>query len=97
MQTKYKDLLNDVEIVRDNAGLMAIKFLMTYGASKITLAGIDGYSHDMTSNYVNNSMALITETSRLDAMNKGMSEVLEKYRKKIDITFLTTQKFICLS
>lgn len=96
LQTKYKDLLNDVEIVRDNAGLMAIKFLIIYGASKITLAGIDGYSHDMTSNYMNNSMALITETSRLDAMNKGMCEVLRKLKSEIEISFLTTQKFLHL-
>lgn len=97
LQTEYKDLLNDVEIVRDNAGLMAIKFLIAYGASKIILAGIDGYSHDMTSNYVNNSMSLITEVSRLDAMNKGMSEVLNTLKKEIDISFLTTQKFIHLN
>lgn len=28
LQAKYKDLLSDAEAVRDNAGLMAIKFLM---------------------------------------------------------------------
>lgn len=97
LQTKYKDLLNDIEVVRDNAGLMAIKFLMAYGVSKITLAGIDGYSHDVDSNYVNNSMAFITETSRLEAMNKGMGEVLNFYKKKVDISFLTTPKFIKLT
>lgn len=94
LQTKYKDLLNDIEIVRDNAGLMAIKFLIVYGAAKIKLAGIDGYSHDMTTNYVNNSMAFIAENSRLDAMNKGMEEVLNKYRNDIDISFLTKEKYL---
>ncbi len=97
LQTKYKDLLNEVEIVRDNAGLMAIKFLINYGVAKIKLAGFDGYSHDITSNYVNSSMALITEASRLDAMNRGMSEVLKQFIEVINISFLTTQKFIHLN
>ena len=39
-------ILNEVEAVRDNAGLMAIKFLMSYGVAEIKLAGFDGYSHD---------------------------------------------------
>ena len=44
---KYKDLVNQMEGVRDNAGLMAIKFLMGYGVSEIKLAGFDGYSQSV--------------------------------------------------
>lgn len=97
LQTNYKELLNDIEIVKDNAGLMAVKFLMQYGVSKILLAGIDGYSHDMTDNYANETMSVISRPSRLDAMNKGITEVLRKYMKKVDIEFLTKERFIHLN
>ncbi len=94
LKTKYRDLLNDVEIVQDNAGLMAIKFLMNYGVKKIILAGMDGYSHNITENYANNTMALITQTAVLDTMNHGMCSVLKEYKKQIDIEFLTKKRFI---
>lgn len=94
LQTKYRDLLNEVEAVRDNAGLMAIKFLMNYGVKEILLAGFDGYSHDYRDNYANSSMELITKNALLDAMNIGMSEVLKLYSKDIKITYLTTPKHV---
>lgn len=96
LQTKYKDLLNSIEAVSDNAGLMAIKFLMLYGVSEIKLAGFDGYSHDVRENYVDTSMELITQNAILDAMNDGMTHVLREYAKNIDITFLTTPKHVTL-
>ena len=40
LQTKYRDLLCDVEAVKDNAGLMAIKFFAQIGVHKIWLAGL---------------------------------------------------------
>ena len=51
LQTKYRDLLCDIEAVKDNAGLMAIKFFTQMGVKKIYLAGFDGYSHDEKENY----------------------------------------------
>lgn len=94
LQTKYRDLLNDVEAVRDNAGLMAIKFLMSYGVAEIKLAGFDGYSHDSKENYANRSMEFINKNALLDAMNTGMSEVLKLYSSVIKISFLTTPKYV---
>lgn len=96
IQTKYRDLLNKEEAVKDNAGLMAIQFLSNYGAEKIYLAGFDGYSHDIRENYGNSEMAFITRNAVLDAMNAGMSKVLKEYKKQIDIEFLTTPKFVTL-
>lgn len=94
LQTKYRDLLNDVEAVRDNAGLMVIKFLMSYGVAEIKLAGFDGYSHDSKENYANRSMEFITKNALLDAMNTGMSEVLKLYSNDIKISYLTTPKYV---
>ena len=94
MQTKYRDLLNNVESVRDNAGLMAIKFLMNYDVSEILLAGFDGYSHDSKENYADKKMELITRNAVLDAMNEGMETVLGEYKKSIKISFLTSPKHV---
>ena len=96
MQVRYRDLLNNVEAVQDNSGLMAIKFLMGYGVKEIYLAGFDGYSHDSKENYASSSMELITKNALLDAMNTGIAEVLEKYSKEIKISYLTTPKYVKL-
>ena len=92
LQVKYKDLLANVEAVRDNAGLMAIKFMMDLGAKEIYLAGFDGYAHDDAENYANRQLAFVTKNAVLDAMNEGMIRMLQQYSKQIPIIFLTHQK-----
>lgn len=94
LQTKYRDLLTEVEAVKDNAGLMAIKFLMNYGVKKIYLAGFDGYAHDVSENYGDRQMAFITRNAVLDAMNEGMTVVMKSYSKDVDIHFLTDEKHV---
>lgn len=95
-QTKYRDLLNSEESVADNAGLMAIKFLMQYDVEGIYLAGFDGYSHDVRDNYGSSDMAFITRNAVLDAMNIGMSKILREYSKNVRIEFITTPKFVVI-
>lgn len=94
LQTKYKDLLTDIEAVKDNAGLMAIKFLMDYGVKEIYLAGFDGYAHDARENYGDSQMAFITRNAVLDAMNEGMMAVLNQYSKEVCLHFLTEEKHV---
>ena len=94
MQTKYRSLLNNVEAVKDNAGLMAIRFLMNYDISEIKLAGFDGYSHDTMENYADKNMEVITRNAILDAMNVGMKSVIKEYSKRVKISFLTTPKYV---
>ena len=95
-QTKYRELLNDVEMVRDNAGLMAIKFLKKYRIKEIMLAGFDGYSHDAKENYADSGLEFINRNAVLDAMNVGMIQVLSKYAKEIKMSFITTPKHITI-
>lgn len=93
-QTKYHDLLNEEEAVRDKAGLMAIRFLMNYEVKEILLAGYDGYSHDMEKNYGEKKMAFYTRNVVLDAMNKGMTNIIKKYAEEVKINFLTEPRYI---
>lgn len=96
LQTKYRDLLTDVESVRDNAGLMAINFFRAYGVYEVMLAGFDGYSHDIKENFANDNMTFILKNAVFDAFNEGMSQVLREYNKEIKISFLTEPKHVKL-
>ena len=96
LQTDYKELLNDHEMVQDNAGLMAVRFLMNCGVRKICLAGIDGYSHDASKNFGDSRLAFITRAAVLDEMNVGITSILNEYAKEIDIEFLTEQRYVRL-
>lgn len=94
LQTKYSTLLNNHDMVQDNAGMMSIKFLSSLGAKEFYLAGMDGYSHDVNENYGNDRMTFVARNAVLDEMNRGMQEVLKEYSKTLTIKFLTKPKFI---
>lgn len=96
LQTTYKDLLSTEETVKDNAGLMAIRFLMDYGVRTVVLAGFDGYSHDAEENYGDSQMVYIMRSAVLDAMNIGMEKTLREYSDRIDICFLTQPHYVKL-
>lgn len=96
LKTKYRDLLNDEDTVRDNAGLMAIKFLMKFRIKEIVLAGFDGYSHDPEENYADSRMEIISRNAVFDSMNVGMTEVLKKMSKEVKISFVTEPRRIII-
>ena len=94
LQTSYRDLLNNVEAVRDNAGMMLVRLLTQLGAREILIAGMDGYDTDPARNYADQSMAFYTRRAQMEAMNAGMSAVLTEYSKQIALDFVTEQKFV---
>ncbi len=96
LQTQYKDLLNPFDDVRDNAGMMLIKYLISLGAGKILLAGLDGYSPDATQNFADQKMNFFTQKATFEAMNEGMNLAVAYFAKQIDIEFITTQKYVTL-
>lgn len=89
-QTDYSALLNDVDGVNDNAGLMCLKFFINMNVKELYLAGFDGYSHDTQFNYAQKNLEMVTKNSVLDAMNFGMNCVLKKLREQAKIEFITT-------
>lgn len=94
LQTKYQELLNTHEHVRDNAGMMLIKYLIMLGAKKVLIAGLDGYSLDPTQNFADKKMNFFTQKATFEAMNEGMNEVLKEYSQQIDIEFITTPRYV---
>jgi 4-hydroxy 2-oxovalerate aldolase len=88
---EYFELLNEVDNVRDNAGLMAIKFATSnLGAKEVYLAGLDGYSHNVYENFETRDMALLASDDFLDRMNIGIKTVLQEYKKNVKIEFITS-------
>ena len=96
LQVRYKDLLNQTEAVKDNAGLMLIKFLATQGVKKVFVAGMDGYSPNPDENYADQKMNFFTEKEMAEKKNAGMIAVLKEYQQLIDIEMLTTPKYVIL-
>ncbi|MCD8315568.1 MAG: aldolase catalytic domain-containing protein [Firmicutes bacterium] len=94
LQTKYRDLLNDNEAVRDNAGMMLVKFLINIGAKRVYIAGLDGYSTDPNQNFADERMNFYTKKAVFEAMNAGMSSILRQYSRYIQIDFITHQRYV---
>lgn len=88
----YDKLENSLEGVRDNAGLMAIRFLIDAGVKKIFLAGFDGYSAGINDNYAAEDSYLNTDSELLNKMNEGMRVMICEYKKEIAIQFITPSK-----
>ena len=96
LQVRYKDLLNSVEAVRDNAGLMLAKLLIQLGVKKILIAGMDGYSVNPDENYADQRMNFYTKKELAKKKNIGMTNVLSELKNSIDIEFLTTPRYVVI-
>lgn len=96
LQVRYKDLINPVEAVSDNAGLMLIKLLVQLGVKKVFIAGMDGYSVNPDENYADQKMKFFTERELAEKKNIGMITVLKEISKEVELEFVTTPKFIII-
>ena len=94
MRVNYSELIGKEKYVSDNAGMMALRFLISCGVKEIYLAGFDGYSRNMEENYINMDMALAIDNLTADARNQEMDAVLSSLSESISIFFLTTPKYI---
>lgn len=90
----YGSLLNDQEPVRDNAGLMLLRLLLQLDVKEIWLAGMDGYSPDARDNYAQEELELPHSREALEAMNRGMNQVLAAYAQQVPLHFLTKPRHV---
>lgn len=94
LQTDIQNLLNNHEMVRDNAGMMAIKFFINLGITEINLAGFDGYSIDNKNNYIDEKMSIINKVTVIDAINDGIRKTLKEYGNMIKVNFITKPRYL---
>lgn len=85
----YTSLLNEKKYVYDNAGLMLMKLLLSFGIKKIYLAGFDGFVVNQIDNYANPAQLGVTEQEHNIEINKGMTAQLAEFRQKAEIEFVT--------
>lgn len=96
LQIRYKDLLNNTDAVKDNAGLMLIKLLIQQGVKKVYIAGMDGYSANLDENYADSRMNFSTDKVMAEKKNAGIMAVLKDFSTMIDIEILTSPKYVVL-
>lgn len=96
LQVSYKELLNNVEFVQDNAGLMLARLLSNIGVNKLYLAGMDGYSSNSDDNYADKNMNIFTERQISQSKNNGLMKVLKDIQKSVDIEFITTPNHLII-
>ena len=89
-------MLNSVETVKDNAGLMFIKFLINIGVKEVLIAGMDGYSNDESENFALKAMQKKMKDEFVIKTNKGLNDVLRQYSDDISITFITNPRYVKL-
>ena len=93
LKISYSKLLNGVEGVTNNAGMMLIKLLIMLGVKNIIIVGMDGYDNEQEKNYIEKNLFLNEKRENLSHMNDGMAMVLREYKKKTNIIFLTESRF----
>ena len=96
LQTRYKTLMNDTEAVKDNAGLMLIRYLIMLGVETVYIAGLDGYSTDISENFVEAKMAFRSERDVMERMNVGLSKELRRMRNEIQLEYITPPKHVTI-
>ena len=94
LQINYCEYINDIEYVRDNAGLMLINFLIKMGVKQIYVAGIDGYSYDVSQNYVDDKMSIYNSKHMCELVNSSIEKVLRRYSMRTTIEYITTPQYI---
>lgn len=97
LRTDYSKLLNNMDFVKDNSGLMLIRLLIDLGVKNVFIAGLDGYSMNMSQNFADNSMSIYANEAMFAAMNVGLNQVIREYSKDINIAFLTNTRYITIS
>lgn len=92
----YKKYLNKEKGVEDNAALMLIKILIDCDVKHIYIAGLDGYTNDMSENYMDQELQILMNPKTVEQKNFGIKKVLSELRHSVDLDFITTTKQIRL-
>lgn len=89
----YNSLLNDNEIIYDNATLMFINFLIRCDYKNVYIAGFDGYVLNEKDSYIDPNMAHGTQAKDLIIRNEEISKKIKELDKKIRIKFITPTNY----
>ena len=77
----------------DNAALMFLKVLIKINVKEVYIAGLDGFSKNVSENYFDNSLVNNSKFDEIDERNNIMSKVLKSFSRNIKINFITKTKY----
>lgn len=77
----------------DNAGAMLVRLLKKAGASKILLAGFDGFDVDSANNYCIDSYKSLIERTAVEDKNENIAQQLKSALKGIQFWFITPTRY----
>lgn len=84
----YSHLLNESNVIMDNASLMALNLLIKLHPFKVYIAGMDGYKFG-DDNYVEKDLKEEQDNERFEKLNKEISIRLRELSQKLNIEFVT--------
>ena len=85
---QYSSFIGNEKLTYDNAGLMALKVLLSIKPNKVYVAGMDGYLK-MSQLDANRDVS-DSEEFYVEKFNSQMSKEISEIRSKIDIEFITS-------
>lgn len=84
----YSSLLNESDVIMDNAALMALNMLVKLQPSRVLIAGMDGYVYG-GENYIQKDLKQEQQLERFELLNKEISIRLKEISQKLSIEFVT--------
>lgn len=94
LKISYPSLFNSIEAVKENAGMMMLEFLMQLGIKDVLVAGMDGYSYDVESNYAQKNLQMNVNKEQIRKWNTGMEQAIKKFQETMKIKSVTKEKYI---
>lgn len=92
----YSTLTNKEALVKDNAVLMLIRFLILWNVKSIKIAGLDGYSFDLENNYESRVLPIIEASDHLCEKNRALERMINAYSQKVPLELVTPEKNIIM-
>lgn len=79
--------------VQDSSGIVALKLMTACGASKLLLAGFDGFSTNMNLNYYDKSMRRPVSEEQATQRNNYFRSYVNQLRAAVPVTYLTKSMY----
>lgn len=85
----YSGLLDEAAMIVDNPMVMLIRYLVEHGMDQISLAGFDGYTKSITSDYINPNMEHSFSKEKALELNADTVESLKRIPNLPKLHFVT--------
>lgn len=89
----YASYTSNYPDIIDNSGLMLIKFLISAGVKKVSIAGMDGYSDRSQSNYYDSTLEY-DFSNQIALRNELITKELQMLKEHVELEFITPTEYV---